>query len=148
MKAVLRFDPERRDAQVAYVTARTTLLHETGDQAWVSITEAQAARFAEQGIWVQFHEEADFIDVPAAYFDPLATEPGAGPPDPPADLTATAPTGDQTTYYLVQFDAQPDPAWIEDVEATGALYVQDSLVNAVVFRLTAAQAGAVQGLAE
>src|SRR5207248_6919987 len=97
---------------------------------------------------VQFHEEADFIDVPAAYFDPLATEPGAGPPDPPADLTATAPTGDQTTYYLVQFDAQPDPAWIEDVEATGALYVQDSPVNAVVFRLTAAQAGAVQGLAE
>jgi hypothetical protein len=147
-KAVLRFDPERRDAQVAYVTERTSLLHETGDQVWVSITDAQAQRFAEQGIWVQFHEEADFIDVPAAYFDPLATESGQGPPEPPADLAATAPSGDETAYYLVQFDAQPDPAWIADVEAAGAVYVQDNPANAVVVRLTTAQATAVQELSE
>src|SRR5690606_29876066 len=106
-KATLRFDPYRRPEQVAYVAARTTILHESGDQAWVSITEAQATRFAEQGIVVQFFDDADWIETPAAYFDPLLAA-----PQPPPDLAATPPSGEAAAYYIVQFHAQPATPWL------------------------------------
>ena len=79
-KAILMFDPDRRPEQVAFVTARTQILHQNGDQAWVVIDEGQAERMAAEGILVQFHPEADWIETPAIVFDPLVQE-----PQPPAD---------------------------------------------------------------
>jgi len=140
-KATLRFDPYRRPEQVAYVAARAAILHESGDQAWVSITEAQATRFTEQGIVVQFFEDADWIETPAAYFDPLEA-----PPQPPPDLAAAPPAADAAAYFIVQFRAQPATAWIDQIEELGGLYIQDQPVHAAVFRLTSAQASAVAAL--
>ncbi len=48
-KATLLFDPNRRPEQLAYVAARTAILQESGDQAWVAIDEAQAQRFCRAG---------------------------------------------------------------------------------------------------
>ena len=45
-KAVITVDPNRQSEQRDFVTARTAILHETGHQVWVAITEAQAALFA------------------------------------------------------------------------------------------------------
>ena len=133
IKAVLIFDPNRRPEQMDFVTARTAILHETGNQAWVLITEAQAALFASHGILVQAFPEADLIKTPAALFDPLASE-----PQPPAGLTAAAPTGDASAYYLVQFIAQPDPLWVNAIEESSALYIQDNPVHAAIVRCTQA----------
>ena len=54
-KAILMFDPDRRPEQMDFATARTQILHQNGDQAWVEIDEAQAERLAAAGILVQFH---------------------------------------------------------------------------------------------
>ena len=140
-KATLIFEPNRWAEQLAYVTDRTTILDESGHQVWVSITPEQGERFAEQGIIVQFFPEADFVDLPAAYFDPLAAE-----PQPPADLTAPTPGGDDSAYYLVQFTVQPDPEWIDEIEELGGDYVQDNPIHVAVFRLSAAQVTAVREL--
>ena len=52
-KAALILDPNRRREQMAYVSERAEILHEFGGQLWVSMTEAQAGRFANRGITVQ-----------------------------------------------------------------------------------------------
>ena len=141
-KATLIFDPNRRPEQAAYVAARTAILHESGDQVWVAIDDAQAERFAAQGILVQFHADADWIETPAAFFDPLQNE-----PQPPAALSAQPPVGDATAYTIVQFIAQPDPDWINQIEDAGGIYIQDQPVHAAIFRLGAAQTATVRALA-
>jgi subtilisin family serine protease len=140
-KAVLIFHPNHRPEQLDFVTARTAILHEIGNQAWVAITDAQATLFAGQGILVQVFPEADLIQTPAALFDPLDRE-----PQPPADLTAVAPTGDATAYYLVQFVAPPDASWLNAIAENSALYIQDNPVHAAIFRCTAEQAATVREL--
>ena len=140
-KAVLIFDPDHRPEQMDFVTARTVILHETGHQAWVAVTDAQAALFASQGILVQVFPEADLIQTPAALFDPLERA-----PQPPADLTAVVPTGDATAYFLVQFIAPPDASWLNTIAETSALYIQDIPIHAAVFRCTVEQAATVSAL--
>jgi serine protease AprX len=134
-KAVLLFDPNRRQEQLAFVRDRAPILQEFGDNIWTRITDEQAARFAEQGILVQFHEEADLIELPAVMFDPAA-----GEPQPPAELTVREPGAGETAYYLVQFIAAPDADWIQALEDLDGTYVQDIPANVAVFRLTTAQA--------
>ena len=43
-KAILLFDPDRRPEQMAFAAARTTILHQHGNNAWVEIDAAQADR--------------------------------------------------------------------------------------------------------
>jgi hypothetical protein len=85
-KAALILDPDRRAEQLAYLSERVRVLHEVGDQLWVSMTEDQSDRLAGQGIVVQLHVEADLIELPSVTFDP-----SAGSPEPPEDLRATPP---------------------------------------------------------
>ena len=110
-KAVLILDPNRRPEQMAFIHERAQGILELGDALWTSITAAQAERFAAQGILVQFYEDADLVDLPAVIFNPAE-----GDPEPPAELAATSPTGDETAYYLVQFVAPPESEWIADIE--------------------------------
>lgn len=135
VKASLMFDPNRREEQLAFVRERVSELHEYGSQAWVSITEDQAARFAEQGIWVQFHESSDMILLPAVIFDPSQAV-----PEPPAELSAQEPRGEDTAYHIVQFIAPPDRHSISFIEGLGASFVQDAPAHAAIFKMTAAQA--------
>jgi hypothetical protein len=135
IRASLIFDPNRREEQMAFVRERVSDLHEYGAQVWTSITEDQAARFAERGILVQLHEGSDLIQLPAVVFDPSQAV-----PEPPADLAALEPSGNETAYYLAQFIAPPDPNWISFIEELGASLVQDVPAQARVFRMTAAQA--------
>ena len=135
IRASLIFDPNRREEQMAFVRERVSDLYEYGSQVWTSVTEDQAARFAEQGIFVQLHEGSDLIQLPAVVFDPSQAV-----PEPPSDLAAREPSGDETAYYLAQFIAPPDPNWISFIEELGASLVQDVPPQVRVFRMTAAQA--------
>ena len=56
-KAILMFDPDRRPEQVAFVTARTQILHQNGDQAWVVVEEGQAERMAAEGMAILVAEQ-------------------------------------------------------------------------------------------
>lgn len=69
-KAALTLDPFRRDDQVAYIQDRAEKIFDFGDQIWASITEDQAAGFADQGIQVQFHDAAGTVTVPSVAFVP------------------------------------------------------------------------------
>jgi hypothetical protein len=140
-KAILIFDPDRRPEQMEFVTARTEILHESGNQAWVAIDDGLAERFAAQGILVQFHLAADWIETPAIIFDPLS-----GEPQPPADLAAQPPTGGATVYAIVQFIAQPHADWISSIQELGAIFVQNMPSHALVFRLNEAQLQAARTL--
>lgn len=140
-KAALILDPDRRAEQMAYVSERVEILHEVGGQLWVSMTEAQTSRFAQYGILVQLHEEADLIELPAVVFDPAD-----GDPEPPEDLRATAPAPGELAHYLVRFVAPADPAWINEIVYLGGSFVQNLPVNVGVFRLTADRAAAVDAL--
>jgi subtilisin family serine protease len=140
-KATLLLDPNRRPEQLEFVAARTSVLHASGDQLWVAIDDGQAQRFADQGILVQFHEDADWIETPAAYFDPRQ-----GEPQPPPALVAQIPAGSARAYAIVQFIAQPDPDWIGRIEDAGGIYVQEQPVLAAIFLLDATQISAVRGL--
>ncbi len=137
-KAALILDPVRRGEQLAYLSGRVRVLHEAGDQLWVSMTEDQSGRLAEQGIVVQLHEEADLIELPAVTFDPAS-----GSPEPPEELRAAPPPQNASGYYLVQFVAPPDPTWVHEILRLGGSYVQNVPVNAGVFRLTAVRAAKV-----
>jgi hypothetical protein len=143
VKATLMLDPARRQEQLAFVRERVNAddIREFGDQLWVSILEDQAPRFAEAGIYVQFHPEADSIVLPAIVFDPPADE-----PDPPADLRATEPTGATTAYYLVKYFAPPDSSWIDDLHAIDGTLVDDVPTQAAVYRFTAENAGLARAL--
>ena len=134
-KAILMFDPDRRPEQVAFVTARTQILHQNGDQAWVVIDEGQAERMAAEGILVQFQPEADWIETPAIVFDPLVQE-----PQPPADLASSGP------YAIVQFIATPQESWVSQIQEMGGALVQSVPVNGMVMRLGPELLGAVRGL--
>ncbi len=137
-KAALILDPDRRAEQLAYLSERVRVLHEVGDQLWVSMTEDQSDRLAGQGIVVQLHVEADLIELPSVTFDP-----SAGSPEPPEDLRATPPPQGATGYYLVQFIAPPDPTWVHEILRLGGSYVQNVPVNAGVFKLSAIRAAEV-----
>lgn len=139
IKASLMFDPDRRAEQMAFVRERVNEWHEAGSQIWTSITEEQADRFAEQGIYVQLREGADLIELPAVIFNPAEAVPGLSE-GLAAELTATEPAGEATAYYLVQFTAPPDRRWISFIEELGASYVEDLPAQVCVFRMTAAQA--------
>ncbi len=140
-KAVVTFDPQRRPEQMAFVTARTPILHTNGDQAWVEVDEGQAQRLAAAGILVQLQPAADWIETPAIVFDPLAAI-----PQPPPDLTAPPPAGEEAAYLLVQFVAPPAESWISQIQEMGAVFVQSIPSHALLLRLTAAQAEAVRAL--
>ena len=140
-KAILMFDPDRRPEQMDFATARTQILHQNGDQAWVEIDEAQAERLAAAGILVQFHPEANWVETPAIVFDPLLQE-----PQPPADLAAQLPAGSETAYTIVQFIAPPEVSWVSQIQEMGGVYVQSALVNASIVRLTQALIAAVRAL--
>ncbi|HKQ72641.1 MAG TPA: S8 family serine peptidase [Blastocatellia bacterium] len=143
IKASLIFDPDRRAEQMAYARERVSEWHEVGSQVWTSVTEDQAARFAEQGIYVQLREGAELIQLPAVVFDPSEAV-----PEPPSELAASEPTGEATAYYLVQFLAPPERLWISFIEELGATFVQDAPAQASVFRMTAALAAQTAGARE
>jgi hypothetical protein len=138
MKAVLILDPDRRSEQLAFISERASIIHEVGDRVWVTMAEELMNHFAEQGIQVQPHDDADQIELPAVLFDPEVAE-----PSPPPELRASEPSGDDTAYYLVQFAVAPEPSWIEEIENLGGIFVEDVPIHAAVFKLTAAQAAAV-----
>jgi hypothetical protein len=133
--AALTLDPERREEQLKFVRPRADVVSDFGDQVWVNITPEQAEIFREQGIEVQLHEQAYLIEQPAILFDPLE-----GEPRPPADFAATEPGAGESAYYLVQFIAPPDPAWLAALEEAGGVYVEDLAQLAVLFSMTAEQA--------
>jgi serine protease AprX len=141
MKAVLFLDPDRRTEQVAFVAERASILHEVGDRLWVTMPEELVNHFAEQGIQVQPHDDADLIELPAVLFDPEVAE-----PSPPPELTASEPAGDDTAYYLVQFAVAPEPSWVEQIEDLGGVFVEEVPIHAAVFKLTSTQAAAVRQL--
>jgi hypothetical protein len=138
-KAVLLFDPERRPEQLAYTSERAHVLYASGDHLWVTIEEEQAPRFTQQGIAVEFFDEADTIIVPATIFDPVALE-----PLPPEALTAPTPTGGEEAYYLVQFIGAWLPEWIGSITERGGTFIQDVPTFVGVFRLTAGLAADIR----
>ena len=140
-KAALMLDPNRRAEQLAYLSGRAEVLKEAGDHLWVSITDAQAERFEEHGIIVQLHEEADLIELPAVTFDPAASV-----PEPPEALRAAPPGYGASGYYLVQFIAPAEPAWVHEIIHLGGARVQDLPVNVGVFQLTTTRAEEVAQL--
>ncbi len=144
MKALLTFDPFRLPEQLAYVTDRASILLQIGESAWVDINQTVADRFSEQGILVTLYsadltQDVDQVHVPAAFFDPLA-----GEPQPPADLAASAPSGSDTAYFIVQFVGPPQVEWISTLAELECLFVEDCPLHACIFRLTADQATAVR----
>ena len=143
MKAVLLLDPDRRDEQLAFVTERAQILRTVGDQLWVSMPDEKADLFAQHGIHVQPQEAADLIQLPAVLFDP-----GQAVPSPPAQLTATPPAGDNTTYYIVQYIAAPEGDWIRQVQYAGGLLIENIPVHAAIFRLSSLQADDVRALGD
>ena len=124
---LLLLDPQRWSEQLAYISARETILHWSGDRPWVSLTEDQASRFQEQGIGVVFPQTQDKIETPAVSFQP-STE----TPTPPAALSASEPSGDSKAYYIVHFSFPPDGGMIQLVLATGATWVQELNYNAAI----------------
>ncbi len=140
-KALLNFDPLRFQEQHDFVAARTTILYEPAGGAWAVISDDLAARFASQGIIVQFFPEDDLLSLPAVVFDPLAAQVQL-----PNGLTAPAPAGDSSVYTLVQFIAPIENDWLAQVEELGGIYVQNNPYNAAIFRLTTDQADQVRAL--
>src|SRR5947209_12515501 len=143
MKAVLLLDPERRDEQLAFITERAKILRTLGDQLWVSMPDEKADLFAQQGIHVQPQEGSDLIQLPAVLFDPVQAA-----PSPPPQLTATAPAGNDTSYYIVQYMAAPEGDWVRQVQYLGGLLIENVPVQAAVFRLSSSQADGVRGLGD
>ncbi|HEY6890962.1 MAG TPA: hypothetical protein VI300_24380, partial [Solirubrobacter sp.] len=127
IKATLILDPDRREAQLAYLADRVQTIRAAGDQLWAAITEEQAARLADEGIAVQLHPAADWILLPAGGFDPVAT-----PPLPPRDLQAPSPPA----VTVVQFVAPIAAGWIAELAAFGSL-VQTLGPTVALFRLAA-----------
>lgn len=139
--ALLILDPYRRPEQMAYLTERAQILHQVGDQLWVKITENQASRFIKQGIIVQFHEEADWIILPAIVFNPIE-----GSPEAPEHLMASEPTGEEQAYYIVQFIIPPNRTWIYEIRQLGGNYIQNIPSNAAIYSLTHNEAEAINQL--
>ncbi|MEB3294551.1 MAG: S8 family serine peptidase, partial [Synechococcales bacterium] len=140
-KAIFILDPDRRSEQFAILTEQVRSLHPLGDAFWAVVTEEQADRFARRGIVVQMQVGADLVELPAIEFDP-----DEGEPNPPALFTAALPTGTQTAYYLVQFFAPPESAWMTEIEAIGGRYIQSLPRHLAVFQLTASQLDPVRQL--
>lgn len=142
--ATLILDPDRVGEQLTFIRPRAEVVRAFGDRVWTNITPEQAERFREQGIAVQFHEEAYLVDLPAVLFDPLEDE----EPRPPAELAA-APAPGAPAYFVVQFVAPPEPAWFGALEELGAVYAGDLPQLAALFRMTpeqSEQARALEGV--
>jgi hypothetical protein len=139
--AVLVLDPVRRQDQLRMILERVGEPIAFGDQLWVEITEEQGTRFADAGIFVQFHPDADVVELPAVVFRPPAEE-----PELPADLRATDPAGAATAYYVLRYVAPPDPSWIDALHDLGGTLVEDLPSQAAIVRLTAAHAEAARAL--
>ncbi len=140
-KAVLILDLDRYAEQLAYVSERAQVLYSLGNHLWAAITDDQASRFAEQGIHVQIDEDADEVVLPAIVFDPAE-----GEPQPPENLRALEPRGEETAYYLVAFIGPPQPDMIMRIQDIGGVYVQNLPIHIGLFHLTAAQVAAVRAL--
>jgi len=136
MKAVLMLDPERRDAQRAFVAERAEVLLESGDRLWVQMDESLAARFAEQGVQLQPQEGMDLIELPALVFDPALGEPQV-----PAALRAI-----DTPYYIVQFILPPEPEWLQAVQDLGAAFLGSVPSQGAFFAMTPEQAQAARSI--
>ena len=134
-KAILMFDPDRRPEQVAFVTARTQILHQNGDQAWVVIDEGQAERMAAEGILVQFHPEADWIETPAIVFDPLFR-----------NRSRRRISPQPGRMQIVQFVAAPQESWVSQIQEMGGALIQSVPINGMVMRLSGERLSAVRGL--
>ncbi len=141
--ATLILDPHRVGEQLKFIRPRAEVVRAFGDRVWTNITPEQAERFREEGIAVQFHEEAYLVDLPAVLFDPL----DGGDPRPPAELAA-APTPGEPAHYIVQFVAPPEPDWIGALEELGAVYAGDLPQLAALFRMTPEQAEQARALEE
>lgn len=141
--ATLTLDPNRVGEQLRFVRERASVVRAFGDQVWTNITPEQAERFREEGIAVQFHEEAYLLDLPAILFDPLEDQ----EPRPPAELSALERPG-EPAYYLVQFAAPPDPEWVSALEELGAEYAGDVPQLAALFRMTPEQSQTARALVD
>jgi hypothetical protein len=141
--ATLTLDPNRVGEQLSFVRERASVVRAFGDQVWTNITPEQAERFREEGIAVQFHEEAYLVDLPAMLFDPLEGQ----QPRPPAELSALERPG-VPAYYIVQFAAPPDPEWISALEELGAEYAGDVPQLSALFRMTPEQAESARALVD
>jgi subtilisin family serine protease len=125
IRAALRLsdDAYRRERQLAYLAGRdVTVLRAAGSVLWVSATDSQLPRFAEQGIVAQRVEGSGTLHLPALAFDPAD-----GVPEPPAGLAAAA----NHPYRLVLFAAPPAPEWFARV---GGAHVRDVPAQGAVFR--------------
>ncbi len=139
MKAILRFDPERRQEQLDFVRERVAILHEVGDVVWVTLTEEQAARFTEQGIQVQPHEEADVIQLPAVVFDPEAAEPVPFPP-----LSATMPSGESPPRCWSSSSSRRKPSGCRPSKISAACSSRTCRCTPRCYLLTAGQSADVR----
>ncbi|HEX8474431.1 MAG TPA: S8 family serine peptidase [Pyrinomonadaceae bacterium] len=137
--ASITFNNEQRGEQERFVRDRAEVIQVFGDQVWANITPEQAETFRQQGIEVQFHEQAYLVELPGILFDPVE-----GEPQPPADFAFNEPPDGETTYYLVQFQAPPDQDWIAALEETGATYVSDAPQQVGLFRMTTDEAASVR----
>ena len=124
IRAALRLsdDPYRRARQVAYLGERdVTVLREAGTGLWVSATDTQLPRLAEQGIVAHPVADSGTLYLPAVAFDPAD-----GDPEPAAGLAVPA----NHPYRLVLFAAPPAPGWyarvggthLRDVPSLGAVF--------------------------
>ena len=139
--AFLQLDPERSPEQIDFLRSRASVLREAGGQFWVELDEAQVATFVAEGFAVTTDANAGVLSL-----GPLSFSPASEMPQPPAQLTAALPSGEQTAFWLVHFVAPVDKAWLVDLVLAGAVQVQVVDACSAVFSMTAATADAVRAL--
>ena len=141
LQAFVQFDPDHALEQQAFLRSRTTVLRGSGGQCWVRLDEAQLTTLVDQGMLVTPLEGADVLHV-----GPLAWAPASETPQPPAALRATAPSGDNSAYWLVHFVAPVDKAWLQALALADALAVHTLDASSVVLAMTAAVAAQARAL--
>lgn len=141
VQATLLLDPQRRSSQETFLSERVRIIHSVGETLWVSMNDDQVSILTAQGIDVQLHPEADWIELPAISFR-AATE----TPVPPSNLTSQEPTGDNTAYYLIHFTAPVDRSWIHEISGIGAIFLENVNYNAGIFKCSSSQATEIRTL--
>ena len=137
-KAILMFDPDRRPEQMEFVTARTQILHQNGDQAWVEIDEGQAERMAAEG-----HPGAvssgSGLDRDAGH-RLRSAGPGTAAAGRPAPTSRAEPLCDRAVCCPAAGElGQPDPG-------DGRRLIQSVPINGMVMRLSQDLLNAVRAL--
>lgn len=140
--AAVQLDPDRAPEQAAFLAERVTVLRQSGGQLWVEMEDTQVPTLLAEGMDVQPQAGGGVVELPALAFRP-ATETA----EPPPNLTAPEPAGDEEGFWLVHFRSPVDKGWLTEIAALGGTHVQSVPVQAGVFRLTGAQAESVRALA-